>query len=161
MTYSNLAPKNLQRLIGELNLSTNRGINLHSTDMAVSFYPNTLSIRFSINKYPDVSYRNLSFQLSRNITSGTYTWGSSVDFQGATYLEYFREEDELSTLIPFQYEITQGSLTVDVAHSGTGQLTFNVKNFDITLKVTSGSNELQRLSGRFIAGIDTVVIGKS
>ncbi|CAI8985153.1 hypothetical protein EMIT0347P_90138 [Pseudomonas sp. IT-347P] len=155
-----LVPKTFYRLIGELNLSTNRGINLHSTDMAVSLYTDARSIRFSINKYADFSNRYLTFLLSKNITSGLHTWGSSDDFKSSTYIEYLREEDELKPLIPLQYEITQGSLTIDVEEHGIGQLIYNVKKFDITLREVSGSNEIQQLNGRFVAGIDTVIIDR-
>lgn len=153
-----LVPKTFYRLIGELNLSTHRGVHLHSTDMAVSLYNDARSIRFSINKYADFSNRYFTFLLSKNITSGLHAWGSSSDFKDATYIEYLREEDELKPLTPLQYEITQGSLTIEVEDSGTGQLTYNVKKFDITLREVSGSNEIQQLNGSFVAGIDTVVI---
>lgn len=142
-----------QRFNGEISITTGK-VNLISSQLTFNPNSNSATLRFRLNQISPSQDQTISFTLSNTIKSGTYDVNSPDTFQSASYIEHLRQDE--FKFLPYQSDAVAGKLTIEVIDSGTGQRTYNVTDFNITVKANQNSSDTQTLNGKFIVTVDDV-----
>ncbi|WP_025109194.1 hypothetical protein [Pseudomonas sp. H1h] len=152
------AVSDLQRIEGTLQLKTERQVEITSSQLETyaSRDKTNTTFSFSLNTINNTQRQTFSITLSNKITSGTYPLDRLGNFIGAHYLEQLKIDD--TTYQSLSSEGINGSLTIVVDDSGTGQRIYKINTFSISVKAVQGNAETQVLAGNLIVAQGDVTL---